>query len=89
MKVKFNQNLYDTIITDGNLILDSLKETLIFVGLGGKIEEDCDDEFWKEGFKYMSRASFESEWMDSNVQTYVETYRSDAKKVHDLSKILN
>jgi hypothetical protein len=89
MKVKFRNNLYTPTIQDGNLVLESLHETFIFEGLGTKIEDECDSDYWKEGFKHTSRSDFESDWMDTNLQFFVDVYREEAQKVNDLSKMLN
>lgn len=88
-KVRLNGNLYDARIEETHLILESLTDTLIFEGLGQKIEDECDHDYWKEGFKYESQSSFYSYYMDNHLQFYVDVYKSDAQKVHDMSKNVN
>lgn len=88
-KIRFNQNLYDASIQDGNLILDSLHETFIFPNGGKELTEDAEREFYSLRYAGQRLNSFISEYIDSTVQTWVDTHKEDAQKVHDLSKILN
>lgn len=87
--IRFNNGLYEARIDDGNLILESLTETFIFEGLGKRVEDEADHEYWKEGYKHQSRRSFESEYIDSMIQYAVDTHKEEAQRVHDLSKSLN
>lgn len=87
--IRFNNGLYSANIEDGNLILDSLTETWIIEGLGKEITEDAREEFFKLEWAGQRINPFTSEFIDRHLQSYVDYHKSEAQKVHDLSKELN
>lgn len=87
--IRFLGNLFESRIEDGNLILESLHKTFIFEGLGKRVEDEAEHEYWREGFKHQSWSSFLSEYLDSMIQYAVDTHKDEAQKVLDLSKNLN
>lgn len=89
MKIRFQNNYFDASIMDGHLILDSLTETFVFPDGGKELTEDAERAFFSLPYAGQRLNSFISEYVDSNIQCWVDSHRDEAELVHDLSKILN
>lgn len=80
-KIRFNTEKYDSLIVDGNVELQSLSETIIFDGLGKEITEDGEREFFRLPYAGERLSTFLSEWIETNLQCYVDSHREEAQVV--------
>lgn len=80
-KIRFNTNKYDCIIDGNDLILQSLYEDVIFPNGGKELTETAELEFYALKYAGQRLNGFISEYIETNVQCYVDCHREDAQVI--------
>ena len=80
-KVRFNGNLYDAVINEGNIELQSIQETIIFENGGKELTEDAERAFYQLRYAGQRLNGFISDFIDDMVQYYVDTHKENAQVV--------
>ncbi len=80
-KIRFNSNLYDSVIIDGNIELQSLSETIIFEGGGLELTEDAEREFYSLHYAGQRINSFISEFIEDRLQCFIDSHSDEAEVI--------
>jgi hypothetical protein len=75
--IKFKGEFYDVVISDGNIILQSLKQDVIFEGAAETLADEASKEWYSVEYAGERLKSFVSRYIDDNVQTWVTSHADE------------
>lgn len=78
-KITFNSSLYDAIISDGDLILQSLSQDVIFPKGGHSLREDAEGIYFAESNPDRGLNTFIGEYIESMVEIYIKDHKEEAQ----------
>lgn len=80
-KIRFSGNLYDSVINEGNLELQSIHETVIFPNGGTELIEDAEREFFSLRYTGERLNTFIGNYIEDVLQSWVDSNKDRAEIV--------
>ena len=75
--IKYKGEHYDVVISDGNIILQSLKQDVVFEGAAETLADEASKEWYSVEYAGERLKSFVSRYIDDNIQTWVTSHADE------------